>query len=422
MHAEMLSTFGRILIQCKQRVFRRDFLLFLALALTIHTDFEGGNLGPVEPVSPLHFRLHVNGQTDQQGRNRQASWYYFRVDNAARKTITFELVDLAGEYNFAPTRGAITKDTPPYISYDQKSWQPVATFQFESAGPTLRFSVQPKRGRFWIAHFPPYTNQHYNRMLQQLRNNRHLRIESIGTTPEGRPMHLLTITDSHVPDKGKKVLWLMFRQHAWESGSSWTGEGALRFALSAAPTAVQIRRTTILKILPLCDPDGVAGGRVRFNAQGYDLNRNWDVVMPERLPEITLQRKAILAWVDSGQRIDAFVSLHNTETAEYVAGAPDANTQAAVALFGQLWSEGQTFSPSEPPRTFPSKVEMGRRNVGQGLFDARKVPTMEVEMRIAHHPKLRRRPNIADRLLSGQEMLTALWKTISTTGTEGKNP
>ena len=61
-------------------------LLLLPLAacsgITIRTDFEGGSLGKVEQVSETSFRCAVAGQADQNGRNRQASWYYFRLDGA----------------------------------------------------------------------------------------------------------------------------------------------------------------------------------------------------------------------------------------------------------------------------------------------------------------------------------------------------
>jgi hypothetical protein len=84
----------------------------------------------------------------------------------------------------------------------------------------------------------------------------------------------------------------------------------LRFLLSADPVAAEMRRTAIFKIFPLCDPDGVARGGVRFNANGFDLNRNWDAPnldMDEtKMPEIAAQRKAILDWVDAGQRVDFF--------------------------------------------------------------------------------------------------------------------
>ena len=124
----------------------------------------------------------------------------------------------------------------------------------------------------------------------------------------------------------------MFRQHAWEAGSSWTGDGLIRFVASDDPVAVRIRRETIVKIMPLCDPDGVAHGGVRFNRNGYDLNRNWDLVDPAKMPEIAAERRAILDWVDAGKRVDFFLTVHNTETNEYLNGPPDSSrSPAAVA-------------------------------------------------------------------------------------------
>ena len=91
----------------------------LAAAATVSTSFEGGCLGRIEKVSETHFRLGAKGESDQDGRNRQANWYYFRVDGAGTNELTLDIVDLPGEYNYAPNRGAITKDTPPVISYDR---------------------------------------------------------------------------------------------------------------------------------------------------------------------------------------------------------------------------------------------------------------------------------------------------------------
>ena len=87
-------------------------LLCFLLVATIHTDFEGGSLGRIERVSDTHYRLGAKGEKDQDGRNRQANWYYFRVDGAPKKEMTLDIVDLPGEYNYKPNRGAITKDTP----------------------------------------------------------------------------------------------------------------------------------------------------------------------------------------------------------------------------------------------------------------------------------------------------------------------
>lgn len=278
----------------------------LLLAVSIQSDFEGGSIGKVEYVSEDLIRCAVAGEVDQDKRNRQASWYYFRVDGAAGRSLTVELVDLPGEYNYRPNRGAITKDTIPVYSEDDVHWQhfDASAVEYDESEPVLRLRFTPKSNRFWIAHVPPYTNMHLRSLLRSFAGHPHARVESVGRTVRGREIPLLTITDPSAPDDPKRVVWLMFRQHSWESGSSWVGEGAIRYLLSEDPEAWQIRKSTIFKILPMCDPDGVARGGVRFNVHGYDLNRNWDVRDEKLMPEIAAERKAVLDWVRSGRKVN----------------------------------------------------------------------------------------------------------------------
>ena len=83
----------------------------LLLAVSLHTNFEAGSLGKVESLSPTHFRCAVKGEVDQKGRNRQASWYYFRLDDAVGREITLDLVDLMGEYNYSSIDLSVRKTT-----------------------------------------------------------------------------------------------------------------------------------------------------------------------------------------------------------------------------------------------------------------------------------------------------------------------
>jgi hypothetical protein len=283
----------------------------------------------------------------------------------------------------------------------------------------LRFSVEAPSDQLWIAHVPPYTTRHLDALFRDIASIPQVKVESVGKSVEGRSIPLVTVTDPSIPEQGKKVIWLMFRQHAWEAGSSWTGEGVIRFLSSSSPAAVQIRKEAIVKILPLCDPDGVVHGRVRFNGYGYDLNRNWDIIDPVKMPEITAERKAILDWVDAGKRIDFFLTLHNTETNEYLNGPPDTTGKLRPLLdrVYQDWSAGSTFSAAQPPVFMSATTtagRAGRMNVVQGLYHDRHIPAFEVEMRIAKHPKLGHRPTIEDRKRAGEELIQAIWKGLDT--------
>ncbi|MBL8173448.1 MAG: hypothetical protein JNK48_02190 [Bryobacterales bacterium] len=386
-------------------------LIPILAAIAIATDFEGGSLGRVEKVTETHWRLGSKGEKDQDGRNRQANWYSFRAHGLRPgQQLLFDIVDLPGEYNYKPNRGAITKDTPPVVSADGKTWRRLDTFEYDPAEPRLRLHVKAEGPSVHIAHVVPYTNEHLATLRRRLASSGVFSEEKIGKTVQGRDLVLWTLG----PKKAAKTIWLMFRQHSWEAGSSWTGEGAL---LELAANAA-LRSDVTWKVFPLCDPDGVARGGVRFNAHGFDLNRNWDVHDPAKMPEITAQRNAIRRWLDAGNRIDLFYSLHNTETGEYLEGPPQgAQHHSALAerLFALLTKES-TFHPSRPlfyADTTTTAGMKGRMTVIQGLWHEFRIPGFLMEQRIAHNERLGRLPMPEDRLKFGAELVRAMWKAVT---------
>jgi hypothetical protein len=396
------------------RILRIFLAVPLLAATTIHTDFEGGCLGRIEKISDTHFRLGAKGEKDQEGRNRQANWYYFRVDGPPKKEILLDIIDLPGEYNYQPNRGAITKDTPPLISYDQRTWKHVETFEYDADEPKLRLRITPSAARFWIAHVPPYTGENLARLREDVSRHPDFHEQVIGKTAGGRNLVLWTITSANSA-AAKKTVWLMFRQHSWESGSSWVGEGAVRALLRDDAGSRRLRQSIVWKIFPLCDPDGVARGGVRFNVNGYDLNRNWDVEDPVKMPEIAAQRTAVREWIRSGHTVDLYFSLHNTETGEYLEGPPEeAFHPLAERLFRTL-SEETSFSPTTPLRfagatTTPGMV--GRMTVVQGLYHDFKIAAFLMEQRISYNNKLGHLPEIPDRLAFGGQLVRAMASTL----------
>ena len=397
------------------------FLIFLipglAAAVTVNTNFEGGCLGRIEKVSETHFRLGAKGEKDQEGRNRQANWYYFRVDGAGAKELTLDIVDLPGEYNYLSNHGAITKDTPPVISYDHRTWKHIDTFTYDPVEPKLTLRVTPRQSQFWIAHVPPYTARELDGLRADAIQHPDFREQRIGKTLGGRDLVLWTVATLPVV-KDKLTVWLMFRQHSWETGSSWACEGAVRALLRDNADARRRRQTIIWKIFPLCDPDGVARGGVRFNANGYDLNRNWDVTDRHKMPEIAAQRDAVRAWVHDGHTIALYFSLHNTETAEYLEGPPqkgEGKFQPLAERFFKILSTDTTFAPTRPLRYADITTTAGmtgRMTVVQGLYRDFKIPTFLMEQRISLNPKLGHLPEIPDRMAFGAQLVGAITKAV----------
>ena len=170
-------------------------MLFLAAVITVSASVEGGSLGRVETLAPDHLRCAVKGQADQNGRNRQANWYYFRLDGLPRRELQLELTDLVGEYNFRPGAHAVTRNTRPVFSYDRRTWTHFSDEQVSWDEKDIRLTLRftPKAPTLWIAHMPPYGREELNRLLA-LRHP-HLRREIVARTAHHREIPLLTVTE-----------------------------------------------------------------------------------------------------------------------------------------------------------------------------------------------------------------------------------
>lgn len=270
----------------------------------------------------------------------------------------------------------------------------------------LRLKITPEQDTIWIAHQPPYTTADLETLLADYEDHPSFSQQSIGQTAEGKPIQLLTITHPDVPLEQKKVVWMMARQHSWESGTSWVMEGALRYLLDTEEGDALLDQFAF-KIIPMADPDGVARGGVRFNKFGNDLNRNWDLVKSEEMPEIQAQKTAIVDWLSEGNSIDFFLTLHNTESADYIQG-PD------LPVGQRVWNEmvqHTSFESEEGLRKMPETTtagKAGRMTVNQALWAEEQLPAYLMELKVEKVDKLGARRSVQDWLALGPGLVKAI--------------
>ncbi len=386
--------------------------MVLAFAsIVISAVFEGGSVGKVEQIGPTHVRCAVKGQADQDNRNRQANWYFFKLTGLPQgKEVRIDLTDLVGEYNFRPGTHAVTPNTRPVFSYDASHWTHFSDGQvsWDEKEVMLTLKFVPAKPVMWISHMEPYTGKHLQSLLA-LRHPHAIRTAA-GRTVRSREIPLITISDNSIAPNAKKVVWLMARQHAWEAGTSWAADGAVRFLLSDDEEASRIRKSTVFMVIPIFDVDGVAEGTVRFNLNGFDNNRNWDTAETRTMPEIFSVRDTLLKWLDAGRRIDVFLAMHNTESADYVEGAVEDERVRPVAdaLVAALRASTNFHDPKSPRNSMTASMDKGRYTVNQYLYSQRKAAAFLMELMVERHPALGRPRTAHDFSQFGAELAKCL--------------
>jgi len=174
-----------------------------------------------------------------------------------------------------------------------------------------------------------------------------------------------------------------------------------------------LRRRVVFKFTPMVDPDGCANGGVRFNANGYDVNRHWDEVDlrdKEKLrvmPEIWYVKRAVYAQMDSSHPIDLMVNMHNEEEGEYLGTLAD--DEAVLKIMSRLvdnLSAQTSFDPSRQLVVGPAGPSMNY------LWKEKRVPVMLMEQRVSAGKKMGHAPTVEDRFSFGRDLIRVMAETV----------
>ncbi|MDX9752866.1 MAG: M14-type cytosolic carboxypeptidase [bacterium] len=275
-----------------------------AAGVEIAWNFENGSLGS--------WSSGKNGEIIlTHSRNAGGLWYYFRLDQVQGKTLTFV---------FENARRDFYDDISlPVCSYDQRHWFPLLdrTIQPHASDTnliryTFRHTFGPKRA--WLAFSPPYTNAMLNQQITAIETHPHANVLSICDTPlEQQTLPLVHITDPEVQNP-KKTVFLLCREDAYETATSWLAEGFITALLADSPLASAIRRRCHVLVVPIFDRDGVSRGEIIHPLPFGDRAVFWTETWPETTYSFFEQRQMkqfLQQWKKEGNGIDLALSLHS---------------------------------------------------------------------------------------------------------------
>lgn len=284
-------------------------------AINVSSDFDSGSIDTLWESKPNFLTGCPRHWKQKSSSDDQYYWFYFKLDHTAHKNITIKLDRLAGTYRGGPHL-IYTKGTRPVYSYDQKNWQRISDVQYDPEQHSLTFRDTFTADSVWLAYAHPFSYSQGTALIDAIAGSPFLTIETLGTTRQARNINLLTVTDTAIPDDEKKVVFITTLQHAGEYCGGYVVKGLLTFLLSDDENAAIARKTTVYKIIPMMNPDGIFHGITRFNGNLEDLNQEWDDDFTDTLhlpvePEVACVKKWLLEWKNSGKNIDLGLDIHS---------------------------------------------------------------------------------------------------------------
>lgn len=324
-----------------------------ASKIFVHTGFEN--------ASPMNWRIDSAGRVvgslvydhERFSRNRAVNHFHFRVEAATGTEVTVILENFDNIWNnrFASD---LSERSRFVISFDNQKWESRSIQVLPGGGPSggvpsgggpsggaaspgrrMQFKFRMEGPFAYIASVEPYRISDLDKMLAKIRTNKLVGITTIGKTSEGRPLEIVRIGHENAP----KRLFLRARAHAFEAGGNWTVEGMVRKLLSNDDDVKRHLKRYCVYILPMANKDGVARGKTRFNANGYDLNRKWDKPADELIaPENYYLEQWLQQMISANKKPDLALDIHNDAGGNLHVSRPDGDIADYLASMDKLES------------------------------------------------------------------------------------
>jgi hypothetical protein len=310
--------------------------------IAVTTDFPGGS-ATVKSIDRKSGVIHITPKT--QSERGWPCWWYLKVEGAQKgQFITLKLTASESEYKSGRVLNAAwSQPDRAAVSVDNVTWSQTPTCRKEDGTATYRIEVPAET--FWLAWGPPFLPTQADEVLQSLKSRLPgSTLFELAKTRGGRSVQGIRIGDANEQNAARYGVWIQARQHAWEAGSSWVGQGFVEWLASDDPAAANLRRNATVFYVPIMDVDNVAMGAGGKDAVPRDHNRDWDD-MPH-YPEVSAAQKQILK-LNADGNFDVFIDLHNpggSERRPYFFGP--ANLDKLPAIQQQNHARWQAFCAS----------------------------------------------------------------------------
>jgi len=145
--------------------------------------------------------------------------------------------------------------------------------------------------------------------LEKWSTNPYIKIDSLGSSVQNRALWQLSITSSNLAKGNKSTVFIHARTHPGEIQSWRVTEQIISQLTSESELAQLLRQNCIFYIIPMYNPDGVELELPRENANGIDLESNWDSTPAQ--PEVAVLRGRFTELMTSSAPIKIAMNMHS---------------------------------------------------------------------------------------------------------------
>lgn len=190
----------------------------------------------------------------------------------------------------------------PKFSQDMKTW---SVYPHQYSNKELILKIKASTQPLYIAGQEIINNQYYIDWAKKLQKSTQISHEQLGISQQGRSIYKI---ESH--SDSKEWLVILGRLHPPEVTGALALFPFVETLLANNQFADSFRQKYNLLIIPNLNPDGVAMGNWRHNANGVDLNRDW---ISFKQPETKQVHQYLQGLVANGQKIKFAIDFHSTQ-------------------------------------------------------------------------------------------------------------
>lgn len=241
-------------------------LIFFVFSFSLHSqisvfaDFENGN---VEYISSDTIKNSLTFKPSlETDLNTTRCWFYFGItghDTSRVLTIDYQYVS-----------SVIAPENPVY-SYNQKDWYRLEAYY--GTGRTKQVKFKFENDTIYFATGYPYNYTDVLNFVDSIAENQYIDTSTLVISEGGRRVPMFVIQDKN--EKPEDLVWIIGRQHAFETTMNYTLEGMVKFWISDDDKAVEMRENTLIYVVPMMDVDNVFIGASGRMQKPVDFNRDW---------------------------------------------------------------------------------------------------------------------------------------------------